>query len=632
MKIRAKLIKIISFNHEEITFKYLYQDKIYQTSAKFDSVVMKDDELEILYDDYETRIKNISTSFDYLRNLLIDIKLINQDQSYDFNQLITVLNKYKNTVDKLTFLSIFFPNNYFLHRLINKNPLIDLEEYILSHGIELFFLFPKIKLENLYRYLLIHSAIIDNHKLKLAMKYQLVIDHLNSNNDLFIYYAVEDEDIEQLIDLKYLYLDYNRLYLRENYFDEKFLANYLVDSFDYEMINFTQQIKEIELEQGFSFDESQKDAIEFALGNKISVINGLAGTGKTTITKAIIDIYLKLYPQASYKLMALSAKAAKRLSQVTGLESSTIHSFLKYDFHSDNFNFNFSKPIEVNFLVIDEVSMIDQEIMVKIFKACKEIDKILLIGDAFQLPSIKEGRILYDIINSDLNINISLNQVHRQENANQISQLAYDLRYNLYNENQQYLGVEFFGLNDFEQFLNQRIENHLLENLIFLSPKYLDSFGINYINQKIVGELNPKKSKYFKGQRLLQLKNRPDLNIYNGDILSLVDFDEHSLQLLKFDETINLNLIDAKDLTDGYCLSVHKMQGSEYAEVALIIPSYQPFIDLHLLYTAITRAKQKLYIFSDSKVFNQVIKTKNNFKRKSYLKERINYRLKKDTA
>ncbi|AHF61077.1 hypothetical protein P344_03875 [Spiroplasma mirum ATCC 29335] len=439
-----------------------------------------------------------------------------------------------------------------------------------------------------------------------------------------------------------------KIYVSDIYHSELDIAHMLVNL--NQRTNFTQErISELltSFNHGVIYNAQQEKALRLSLTTNFLTIIGGPGTGKTTVVDGIVRLLRRAYPQDKIILAAPTGKAAKRLREKTNQKAVTIHKMLKYDSVVNQFFYNISNPLEYDILIIDEVSMVDSLLLAAIAKASLKLKKLILIGDPNQLPSVACGDVLKDIIQSDVFDIVKLDEVYRQTRGNDILELSYaiqnnDFDYNLFNKTD----VKFYEnsapqeilsqiKNKYQEILAQEDNDH--HQIQVLSPMYNGNLGINILNEYLQANLNPDYGqptckvghRLFKvGDKVMQLKNRPDLEIYNGDVGIIVDIKKdqnlNPVILVEYDESIvEYNKELYYDITLAYACSVHKLQGSEYNHILFVVThSFWIMLQRNLIYTAISRAKHQLYLFGDSKAFIYGV---NNLpkKRKTTLTETI---------
>lgn len=407
-------------------------------------------------------------------------------------------------------------------------------------------------------------------------------------------------------------------------------------------------ISKIENSLNIEYDEDQKASIINCLNSGISIITGGPGTGKTTIINALIKVYELLYPKNKILLAAPTGRASKRLSLITGIKASTIHSHLKWDLHSNTFSVNKDNPLDGDLLIIDEFSMVDNILLSKLLDACNNISQIVIVGDDDQLPSVGPGNVLKDLIDTDLINVIRLNKIYRQSEISNIIKLAHHIK------NDEDVSEDFENDVTFYETTNGDIKEKLLdyidlaikkgysyEDIQVIAPMYSGMNGIDNLNIVLQDYFNPASEfknelklgsvVYREGDRILQLKNQNEDGVYNGDIGTLVSVEQNidkvkgSKLVVDYDDNlVEYSNGDFVNIRHAYCISVHKSQGSEYP--LIIAPfsyNYQRMLAKNLIYTAITRARKKLVLIGD---YNSFIYGKNNCKyqkRYTTLKEKI---------
>ena len=473
-------------------------------------------------------------------------------------------------------------------------------------------------------------------------------------------YSIEEnvfyEYLDELIDNGLIIKEDERYYYHEMYEAEVNIANYLKmrinhddENIDESRVN--QLLQDFEKNQGITYAKKQKEALFYFLKSSVMILTGGPGTGKSTIVHALLKIYTSLYPEDRIGLVAPTGRAAKRLTELTGIEACTIHRLLKWDLHTNTFAMNKTNPLDIDVLIIDEFSMVDCLLLSKLFDAGRNIDKILFIGDYYQLPSVAPGNVLKDLIEAGVKT-IELDEIFRQAKDSGIIQLAHHIINNEIDDIDlfsQYQDINFFPMLNYDVIKNVKtIVNKALEegydtsDIQVLAPMYQGVAGIDALNDALQDVFNPKdqcvdsykigRIEYRIGDKILQLKNRVDDNVFNGDIGILIDICRKDnfeyLQdtlIVDFDGNIveytsqNFNTI-----TLAYCMSIHKSQGNEFKIVIMpVLSDYYIMLRRNLLYTAITRAKQSLFILGDSKAFMHGLHNYQDNRRKTTLKLRF---------
>ena len=444
---------------------------------------------------------------------------------------------------------------------------------------------------------------------------------------------IEDELFEEAItslskDLKIIIKD-EKYYLKDMYEAETLIVKRLrlLESNPItEEKNIDEKIKELESFYEITYNEEQKQAIKESYERDFIIITGGPGTGKTTIMKAITELY-RICNKLSYEklqnkiaLLAPTGRAAKRMSESTSLKASTIHRFLKWQKDTNKFQVNEYNKSKVEFVIIDEASMIDTYLMSSLLKGISANCKIVMVGDDEQLPSVGPGQLLHDLISSEQLSVVKLKELYRQGQDSNIISLAYDVRAGKVNR-------EIFNIEEDLTFIScasEQVIPNIMEiattykdisykNFQILAPMYKTFTGIDEINNNIQTIFNPKKQTkkeirigetIFREQdKVIQLTNMPDENVYNGDIGIIdkiittpkkeihIDFDGN---IVKYTPS-NFNSFRL-----AYAISIHKSQGSEFDIIIIpIVKNYNKMLYRKLIYTAITRSKKKLYLIGD---------------------------------
>ena len=444
--------------------------------------------------------------------------------------------------------------------------------------------------------------------------------------------------ITSLIDEKLLTKEDKRYYLTSDYLDEVYIAKEVVNRLKNKKI--TEKdikiVEEIEDKLNISYNNNQKDAILQSLKNNFLVITGGPGTGKTTVIYGIYRALKKDNPKMKIKLLAPTGRASKRLSELTLEEASTIHRFLEWNKDSNTFSLNEHNKSDTNIIIVDEFSMVNNSLFASLLRALKPDTKIILVGDKDQLPSVGSGNLLFDIISSIDNV-VYLKELYRQAKESSIVKLAYavNLDKELETESDDELIIKEEG--DILDSLKEIALNHLKDDykeFQVLVPLYKGSHGINNIN-KVLQEVFNKKDIlknekiindviYREKDKVIQLVNMPDNNVFNGDIGIIEKITDKEI-LVDFDgNKVKYTSSTYNSFALAYAISIHKSQGSEFK--TCIIPlstSYSIMLYRKLYYTAITRAKKKLYLIGNKNILSIAAKNNTSSIRNTYLKEKI---------
>ena len=407
--------------------------------------------------------------------------------------------------------------------------------------------------------------------------------------------------------------------------------------------------KLLEMEDVFdiSYNVEQRNAIISSLEKNILVITGGPGTGKTTIMKGIVSLYKEVhklsYEQLSKRiaLLAPTGRAAKRMSDATGMAASTIHSFLKWQKESNKFQVNEYHKSKVEFIIIDEASMVDTMLMASLLRGISANCKIVMVGDSYQLPSVGPGQVLHDVIGSGKIDVVELKELYRQGKDSNILTLAYDIRQGEVDDScfNQKEDLTFIDCVDDEVVNNLMEVASSFKDLSYkkfqiLAPMYKGRYGIDIINERLQSIFNPKdKSKkeivvgdgiFREGDKVIELTNMPDENIYNGDIgiISQIITNPSRKIIVDFDgNEVTFTAANFNKFRLAYAISIHKSQGSEFDVVLMpLVQSYKKMLYRRLVYTGITRSKKMLYLIGDRKALRQAVNnTSSDIRRTSIL-------------
>ncbi len=487
------------------------------------------------------------------------------------------------------------------------------------------------------------DAFIEKEKLLNLLKNQL----LNEYNQEIIAGCLQD----LVINLQII-IEQENIYLFEFYDAETYITNFLKNKETKVIID--SYLELAEKQNKITYNKEQKQAIVNALNNKISLITGGPGVGKSTIIEGIITTYQNLYQCDSQKLqnqiavLAPTGRASKRIRELTNFPAMTIHRFLKWHKEKNVFLVNEYNKSQVKMVIVDEASMIDLLLFANLLKGLDENVRLVIIGDYNQLPPITPGQVFRDLINSSVFPVCRLLEIYRQENDSFIPQLAHYVK-------DAEIGEWLFADQNDYQFIEGNSNNllELLKKLIIakkykfdeiqiMAPIYRGKNGIDKINQEMQNVFNPPKNQneikhqnhiFREGDKVIQLNNLLEKEVYNGDIgvIKQIISNEKTASgkseiLIDFyDKTVKYLPNELHHINLAYCISIHKSQGSEFKTVIMpLCASYRYMLYRLLIYTGITRAKEKLYLLGEKRVFNQGILNQKEIKRKSLLKERLN--------
>lgn len=457
-----------------------------------------------------------------------------------------------------------------------------------------------------------------------------------------------------LVQRRILVEEEERIYHHSQYDAEEFIAQFcscfpFSGLQPYESSVFQTYLQEIQAEINIEYDEKQIEAIQTFFDQDALILTGGPGTGKTTVVKGMISLFKRLYPQHSIALCAPTGRAAKRLSQLTDTDATTIHSLLGWDLESNTFTRNEADPLAIDLLIIDEFSMVDNWLFYNLLNASGNVKKICIIGDEDQLPSVSCGCVLKDLVESQLFPLVRLEKIFRQSEGSDVITLAHQVRLGIQDDLDLKGDVAFFNcpLYDIKNLVMKVVDEaitkgYMPNDIQVLAPKYNGIAGIDALNIALQKLCNPSDSEkrelkvgyrlYREGDKILQLKNQPDDDVFNGDIGTLVeiiyaneDISKNNRLIVDFDGIFVEYTPDYfNNITHAYCISVHKSQGSEYPIVIMpIVKEYGFMLQRRLIYTGISRAKRSLVLLGDSDCFKKAIATTDHHVRKTTLKKRI---------
>lgn len=400
-------------------------------------------------------------------------------------------------------------------------------------------------------------------------------------------------------------------------------------------------LSHVERRHNIEFDKKQQLAVVSAVLNPVTILTGGPGTGKTLCVNGMIELSDEL--GMKYVLCAPTGRAAKRLSEVSAREAKTIHRLLEFDPNSGMFRRNNADPIEADIMIVDEVSMVDIQLFGFLLDALKPETQLVLVGDVDQLPSVGPGQVLRDLIESKVLSTIRLDTIFRQAERSSIITNSHKINHG--GEPEFAEDFQFIDADQPEQIqsqiiglcstiLPQNYQYNPLTDIQVLSPMNNTLCGVKELNKKLQQVLNGNSSvcwqgserKFLLSDKVMQIRNNYEKEVYNGDIGKVTGVDKEDGKLLVsfYGKKLEYNFDDLDQLVLAYSTTIHKSQGNEFN--AVIIPltmSHYIMLQRNLIYTAITRAKQRLFLVGQRKALAVAINNADTRQRNTYLMKRL---------
>lgn len=585
------------------------------------------------------KINNILKEYQSTSNIVLELNRM----GFNTKDSLMLLNKYKDKV-----IRIIDNNIYDLIDNINLN-FKEIDTIAINNKYDLY---DERRIEALIIYLLNEITFEQGDTYSFFQEiYSSIIKYLPD---------LKSEDLEyyllKLSKQKRVVIKKEKYYLKELYDAEEYIADriYRLNNMERRKLpKLKEKIKELEQKIGITYDESQKNAIINSLNNNFTITTGGPGTGKTTIIKEIIRMLVDtchISPQ-NIALLAPTGRASRKLIEVCNIPAYTIHKYLGWDKDNNTFSHNEINVCKEEYIIVDEASMIDTMLMFSLLKGTRLDSKFIFIGDYYQLPSVSQGQVLKDMIDSEVLDVIKLNNLYRQKDGNYIINLAHEIKNkelsdNFLTKKEDYNFIEVdndYVLTSIKDIILKALEKGYREKDIqVLAPMYKSQNGIDNLNKMLQEIFNPKSNDknelivgnkiYREGDKILELVNDSDNSISNGDLGYIINITNKEKNGNKKNEIIvdfDGNIVSFSpdkfiNITHGYAISVHKSQGGEFNMVIIpFVNSFKRMLYNKLIYTAVTRAKSKLILIGSREAFIYGVNNDYVNNRKTTLKEML---------
>lgn len=498
----------------------------------------------------------------------------------------------------------------------------------------------------------------EGHTYITSFEWVMLTDELlDLSNDESLY----KEHILQLIERQDIFQDEDRYYIPQLYYAERRASKLLRQMIEdeqhvesgFDQSHIEETIGELEDELGIEYSSAQRDVLSNFMDHSIVILSGGPGTGKTTVINGIVNLYLRLTDApielSEYddeedfpiRLCAPTGRAAKRLNETTGLIASTIHRLIGYGIDSSETD-ELDTEINAELIIVDEMSMVDTYLFYQLLQCIQPGTKIIFVGDEDQLPSVGPGYVFHDLIQSKCFNHTRLDRVYRQQEGSSIVHLAHQMKNGEHIDiRQKYKDRTFIQCHQDE--IADKIDWAVSSGISrgrdksefqVLAPIYRGSAGINRLNQVLQNRLNPKDPTlneikinddllYRVGDKVLQLVNRPNDQVFNGDMGIIQTIDDGVVTVDYQGNSVEYQRKDLIEITLAYACSIHKSQGSEFPIVIMpVVKGYYRMLQKSILYTGITRAKESLLLIGEPEAFNIGL-SNNNIVRYTHLSEYI---------
>ena len=497
-----------------------------------------------------------------------------------------------------------------------------------------------------------------------------VKDLLEENKQEQVDFPAIADQIVLLEEEKKIIVEDKKIFLPSLYYSEKGVVRHIkriMEQKEYENqfpeSEFLLALGNLEDRLGVQYAPSQREAIQTALMSPMLMLTGGPGTGKTTVIKGIVELYGELHgcslDPKDYKkeepfpfiLAAPTGRAAKRMAESTGLPAVTIHRLLGWN-GSGGFDKDEENPLEGKIIIVDETSMVDIWLAFQLFKALPSNIQVIFVGDEDQLPSVGPGQVLKDLLASTCIPTVRLSDIYRQSEGSSIIELAHEIKGGRLPANltQQQTDRSFIKCSSGQiaqaiekVVLNAKKKGYAPMDIQVLAPMYRGPAGIDRLNIILQEILNPNPDgtrkelkfgdvKFRIGDKVLQLVNQPENNVYNGDMGEIVSIfyakentEKQDMVIVSFDGIeATYTRQDLNQITHAYCCSVHKSQGSEFPIVIMpIVKSYYRMLRRNLIYTGITRSKQFLILLGEVDAMEIGVGRNDELNRQTSLQEKL---------